>query len=98
MENKEWSIRGIWFMKKCSGLPKREDFTTDVSFAGKSSEKDSISTTCGMSMVSLFILIIAIALIIVLPLFRILGKAHSSSYYYVPPTIEWSNGLRRWGT
>jgi len=85
-------------MNRCEKQPKTGDFTPDASFAGKSTEKDSISTTFGMSRVSLCIAIIAIALIIVLPLFRIFRKAHSSSYYYVPPTIEWSNGLRKWGT
>ena len=85
-------------MNRCEKQPKIEDSIADVSSAGKSTEKDSISTTFGMSRVSLCIAIIAVALIIVLPLFRIFRKAHSSSYYYVPPTIEWSNGLRKWGT
>ena len=85
-------------MNKCEKQPEIEDSIADVSFAGKSTEKDSISTTCGMSKVSLCILIIAIVLITVLPLFRIFGSRHSNSYYCVPPTIEWSNGLRKWGT
>ncbi len=85
-------------MNRCEKQPEIEDSIVDVSYAGKSTEKDSISTTFGMSRVSLCIAIIAVALIIVLPLFRIFRKAHSSSYYYVPPTIEWSNGLRKWGT
>ena len=85
-------------MNRCEKQPEIEDSIADVSSAGKSTEKDSISTTFGMSRVSLCIAIIAIALIIVLPLCRIFAKTHSSSYYYVPPTIEWSNGLRKWGT
>jgi len=85
-------------MNRCEKQPKTGDFTPDASFAGKSMEKASISTTCGMSRVSLCIVIIIVALIIVLPLFRIFGKAHSSSYYYAPHTIEWSNGCQKWGT
>ena len=98
MESSKWSLRGMLLMNKCKKLPKNEDSITDVTFAGRSMEKASIFTTCGMSRVSLFILIIAIVLIIVLPLCRILGNRHSNSYYYVPPTIEWSNGLQKWGT
>ena len=85
-------------MSKWEKLPKTGDFMEDVSSAGRSLEKGSISTTYGMSRVSLCIAIIAIVLIIVLPLCRIFGKAHSSSYYYAPHITGWSNGLRKWGT
>ena len=85
-------------MKKCEKQPKVGDSTADAMCAGRNLERDSIFTTFGMSRVSLCIVIIAIALIIVLPLLRIFGNRHSSSCYYVPPTIEWSNGLRKWGT
>ena len=97
-EEEEWSVRGIWFMNRCRRLPKNEGSIADVSYAGKDSAKDSIFTTFGMSRVSLCIAIIAIVLIIVLPLCRIFGKAHSSSYYYAPHITGWSNGLRKWGT
>ena len=85
-------------MNRCEKQPEIEDSIVDVSYAGKRKEKDSISTTFGMSRVSLCIAIIAIALIIVLPLCHIFRKVHSNSYYYVPPTIEWSNGCQKWGT
>ena len=85
-------------MNKCGKQPEIEDSIADVTSAGRSMEKASIFTTCGMSRVSLFILIIAIVLIIVLPLCRIFAKTHSSSYYYVPHTTAWSNGWEKWGT
>ena len=81
-------------MRKCKKLPETEDSIADVSFAGRNLERGSISTIYFMSMVSLCIVIIAIVLITVLPLCRILERTQNSSYYCVPPTIEWSNGLR----
>jgi hypothetical protein len=85
-------------MSRCEKQPKTGDSIADVSFAGRSMEKASIFTTCGMSRVSQCIVIIIVVLIIVLPLFRIFGKAHSSSYYYAPHTTAWSNGCQKWGT
>lgn len=85
-------------MMRCKKLPETEDFIADVSFAGRNLERDSISTTCGMSMASLCIVIIAIVLITVLPLCRILERTQNNSYYCVPPTIEWSNGFQKWAT
>ena len=85
-------------MNKCEKQPEIGDSIADVTSAGRSMEKGSTFITCGMSRVSLCIAIIAIVLIIVLPLFRTFGKAHSSSYYYVPPTTAWSNGWGKWGT
>ena len=85
-------------MSRCEEQPEIEDSIADVSFAGRNLGRDSTSTTCGMSRVSLFILIIAIVLITVLPLYRIFRKVHSNSYYYAPHTIEWSNGCQKWGT
>ena len=85
-------------MNKCGKQPEIEDSIADVTSAGRSMEKASIFTICGMSRVSLCIVIIIVALIIVLPLCRIFGKAHSSSYYYAPHTTAWSNGFQKWGT
>ena len=85
-------------MSRCEEQPEIEDSIADVSFAGRSMEKASIFTICGMSRVSLCIVIIIVALIIVLPLYRIFRKVHSNSYYYAPHTIAWSNGCQKWGT
>lgn len=85
-------------MNRCEKQPEIDDSIADVTFAGRNLGKDSTSITYGMSRVSLFILIIAIVLITVLPLCRIFESRHSNSYYYVPPTIEWSNGFQKWAT
>ena len=85
-------------MKKQRKLQKIGDSTADAMSVGKSLEKDSISTTFGMSRVSLCIGIIALLLIIVLPLIHIFGKVHSSSYYYAPHITGWSNGSQKWAT
>jgi len=98
MENKEWSVRGKRFMRICKGLREKGGSIIDVSSAGRSSERAFIFTIYGMSMVNQCIVIIVIVLITVLQLHHILERIRNSLYYCVPPTIEWSNGLRKWAT
>ena len=98
MENKEWSLRGIWYYRRCRNWQGTDGSIHDVIFVGENSARGSNSITFGMSRVSLCILIMAIAVIIALPLHRIFVKAHSSFYYCVGHITTWLNGVKRWVT
>lgn len=98
MENKEWSLRGIWYSVQCKNWQGTDGSIHDVIFVGENSVRDSNSITFGMSRVSLCILIMAVVLIIVSPLHRIFESLRNSFYCCVGHTTTWLNGLKRWVT